>query len=89
MDIDFLALKSIDLRDHDLLLVILGPLIVFIRCVLDLFIDLGTHEMCLTLVVVSYGIRDNEVSKAVYQDFLPRALAEGKFIPARDPHVVG
>ncbi len=39
--------------------------------------------------ILSYGIKDSEVSKAVYQDFLPEALAKGKFIPAPDPHVVG
>ena len=31
----------------------------------------------------------NEVGKAVYVDFLPRALAEGKYIAAPDPYVVG
>ena len=31
----------------------------------------------------------NEVGKAVYVDFLPKALAEGTFIAAPDPQVVG
>jgi NADPH:quinone reductase-like Zn-dependent oxidoreductase len=31
----------------------------------------------------------NEVGKAVYQDFLPRALEQGKFVPAPEPEVVG
>lgn len=39
--------------------------------------------------ILSYEIRDNEVSKAVYPDFLPQALADGKFIAAPDPQVVG
>ncbi|MCJ1226593.1 hypothetical protein MMC12_003246 [Toensbergia leucococca] len=34
-------------------------------------------------------LKDNEVSKAIYEDFLPKALAEGKYIAAPDPHVVG
>jgi NADPH:quinone reductase-like Zn-dependent oxidoreductase len=31
----------------------------------------------------------NEVGKAIYEDFLPRALAEGKFVASPEPHVVG
>ncbi|CAM6085519.1 unnamed protein product [Calypogeia fissa] len=32
---------------------------------------------------------ENEVANVVYEDFLPKALAEGKFVPAPDPVVVG
>ena len=32
---------------------------------------------------------DNGVGKAIYQDFLPGALAKGTFVAAPDPHVVG
>lgn len=31
----------------------------------------------------------NEVCRAIYEDFLPAALAQGKFIAAPEPHVVG
>ena len=31
----------------------------------------------------------NEVGKAIYVDFLPRALAQGTYVAAPDPHVVG
>ncbi|KAF6220713.1 hypothetical protein HO133_003146 [Letharia lupina] len=31
----------------------------------------------------------NEVGKAVYEDFLPQALADGKYVAAPDPQVVG
>lgn len=31
----------------------------------------------------------NEVGKAIYVDFLPKALAQGTFVPAPDPQVVG
>ncbi|OLN97906.1 Zinc-binding alcohol dehydrogenase domain-containing protein cipB 1 [Colletotrichum chlorophyti] len=31
----------------------------------------------------------NEVGEAVYQDFLPEALAQGKFVAAPEPYVVG
>jgi NADPH:quinone reductase-like Zn-dependent oxidoreductase len=35
------------------------------------------------------SIKDNEVGKVVYEDFLPMALAKGTFIPAPEPVVVG
>ena len=31
----------------------------------------------------------NEVGKAIYEDFLPTALAQGKYIAAPEPQVVG
>lgn len=34
-------------------------------------------------------IKDNEVGKAIYEDFLPKALEEGTFVPAPEPDVVG
>lgn len=34
-------------------------------------------------------IKDNEVSTAIYVDFLPKALAEGKYVASPDPQVVG
>jgi NADPH:quinone reductase-like Zn-dependent oxidoreductase len=39
--------------------------------------------------IFASDIKDNEVSKAVYVEFLPKALAEGKYIAAPDPQVVG
>lgn len=35
------------------------------------------------------SLKDNEVSKVFYKDFLPKALAEGKFVAMPNPHVVG
>jgi NADPH:quinone reductase-like Zn-dependent oxidoreductase len=32
---------------------------------------------------------DNELSRIIYRDFLPRALAEGRYVTAPDPLVVG
>jgi hypothetical protein len=32
---------------------------------------------------------DREVSKAIYEDFMPQALAEGRYIAAPEPVVVG
>jgi NADPH:quinone reductase-like Zn-dependent oxidoreductase len=31
----------------------------------------------------------NEVSRVIYEDYLPAALAEGKYVPAPEPQVVG
>ena len=42
-----------------------------------------------TKFIFGASLKDNEVGKVIYDDFLPRALAEGKFVPAPDPHVVG
>ncbi len=35
------------------------------------------------------SLKDNEVSTAIYQDFLPSALAEGRYTAAPEPSVVG
>ncbi|OZJ02083.1 hypothetical protein BZG36_05318 [Bifiguratus adelaidae] len=35
------------------------------------------------------GFLNTEVSKIIYEDYLPKALAEGKFVPAPEPVVVG
>ena len=34
-------------------------------------------------------LMDNEVSKIIYEDFLPQALADGRYVAAPDPYVVG
>lgn len=34
-------------------------------------------------------IANHEISEVIYEQFLPRALAEGHYIPAPDPYVVG
>jgi len=39
--------------------------------------------------ILGSTIKDNEVSKVIYNDFLPTALEDGKFITAPDPYVVG
>ncbi len=35
------------------------------------------------------SIRENQVAKAIWEDFLPRALEAGTFVPAPEPLVVG
>ena len=39
--------------------------------------------------ILGSALKDNEVSQAIYVDFLPKALAEGTYIAAPDPQVVG
>ncbi|KAL8731099.1 MAG: hypothetical protein Q9166_003627 [cf. Caloplaca sp. 2 TL-2023] len=39
--------------------------------------------------VFASDIKDNEVGKLIYEDFLPKAFAEGKFVTAPDPYVIG
>jgi len=34
-------------------------------------------------------LKDNEVGKAIYEDFLPKALQAGSFVPAPEPLIVG
>lgn len=34
-------------------------------------------------------LMDNEVSRVVYEDFLPAALADGRYVAAPPPRVVG
>jgi NADPH:quinone reductase-like Zn-dependent oxidoreductase len=34
-------------------------------------------------------LMDNEVSRVIYEDFLPKALADGQYVAAPDPYVVG
>ncbi|OZJ02103.1 hypothetical protein BZG36_05288 [Bifiguratus adelaidae] len=36
-----------------------------------------------------FEFHNDEISKIIYEDYLPKALAEGKFVPAPDPVVVG
>jgi hypothetical protein len=35
------------------------------------------------------SIKDNEVGKAIYEDFLPKALKAGTFVPAPEPLIAG
>ncbi|KAL9597848.1 MAG: hypothetical protein Q9219_004869 [cf. Caloplaca sp. 3 TL-2023] len=39
--------------------------------------------------VFSTDIRDNAVGPAIFEGFLPKALADGKFVAAPDPYIVG
>ncbi|KAL8903236.1 MAG: hypothetical protein Q9171_007471 [Xanthocarpia ochracea] len=39
--------------------------------------------------IMAFDIKDNEVSKAIYEEYLPEALAEGKYVTAPDPYVYG
>lgn len=40
-------------------------------------------------IVVGTTLEGNELGRAIYEDFLPRALATGRFVAAPEPEVVG
>ena len=42
-----------------------------------------------TKFIFGSDLKDNEVSKVIYEDFLPKTLEEGTYITAPDPEVVG
>jgi len=42
-----------------------------------------------TKFIFGSSLMDNEVGKVVYEDFLPQALADGRYIVAPEPYVVG
>ena len=39
--------------------------------------------------ILGGSLKDNEVGKVIYEDFLPKALAEGQFVAAPEPVVIG
>lgn len=42
-----------------------------------------------TKMIFGTSLMDNEVSKVIYTDFLPGALADRRYVAAPDPYVVG
>ena len=42
-----------------------------------------------TKMIFGSTLMDNEVSRVIYEDFLPQALAEGRYVAAPEPEVVG
>jgi NADPH:quinone reductase-like Zn-dependent oxidoreductase len=42
-----------------------------------------------TKVIFGSSLMDNEVSRVIYEDFLPKALADGRYVAAPEPYVVG
>ena len=42
-----------------------------------------------TKFIFGNSLMDNEVSKVIYEDFLPNALAENRYIAAPEPYVIG
>ncbi|RYG58662.1 Zn-dependent oxidoreductase, partial [bacterium] len=42
-----------------------------------------------TSFIIGTTLMNNEVSKVIYEDFLPQALAIGSYVAAPEPHVVG
>jgi len=42
-----------------------------------------------TKFIFGSTLKENEVSKVIYEDFLPQALADGRYVAAPEPYVVG
>lgn len=42
-----------------------------------------------TKFVFGTTLKKNEVSTVIYEDFLPQALADGRYVTAREPYVIG
>lgn len=42
-----------------------------------------------TKFIFGTSLMDSEVSRVIYVDFLPRALAEGRYVAAPEPYVIG
>jgi len=42
-----------------------------------------------TKFIFGTTLKNNEVSKVIYEDFLPQALADGRYVAAPDPYVIG
>ena len=42
-----------------------------------------------TKFIFGSSLMDNEVSRVIYEGFLPQALADGRYLAAPEPHVVG
>ncbi len=42
-----------------------------------------------TKFIFGSSLMNNEVSRVLYEDFLPQALADGRYVAAPDPYVVG
>ncbi len=42
-----------------------------------------------TKFIFGTTLKNNEVGKVIYEDFLPQALADGRYVAAPDPYVVG
>ena len=42
-----------------------------------------------TKFIFGSSLMDNEVSRVIFEDFLPRALKEGRYLAVPEPYVVG
>jgi hypothetical protein len=54
-----------------------------------LSVELDRVEMLIFVIVYAATIRDFEVSKPVYGDYLPKALKDGSFKPMPKATVIG
>jgi NADPH:quinone reductase-like Zn-dependent oxidoreductase len=66
---------------------------------IPLLLRVAGSQTALMIKARSWGVRtkmiwggtlkDNEVGPAIYADFLPKALSDGRFVPAPEPLIVG
>ncbi len=56
----------------------------------NISLELGTRTRHIhTKHIFGTTLKGNEVSKVIYEDFLPSALADGRYVAAPEPYVVG
>ena len=70
------------------LLGMLGTVIVAIPSIISVLVKAKINKVGMKFIFGT-DLMENEVSKAIWHDFLPTALAKGDFVPAPEPHVVG
>ncbi|KAL8759481.1 MAG: hypothetical protein Q9184_003606 [Pyrenodesmia sp. 2 TL-2023] len=67
---------------------IIGVLCSFVLSNISVWFKAKTKRVD-TKFVFGSDLMANEVSRVIYEDFLPAALADGSYRPAPEPHVVG
>jgi NADPH:quinone reductase-like Zn-dependent oxidoreductase len=66
------------------------PLLILQLVSSNVVMQVRSRMRCIrTKSIFGSTLMDNEVSKIIYEDFLPQALANGRYVAAPEPHVVG
>lgn len=66
----------------------MGAMVGWLRFNKNMWIKSRTKRVN-TKFIFGSELMTNEVSRVIYEDYLPAALARGKFVVAPEPHVVG
>jgi Transposase domain (DUF772) len=71
----------------------IDPVVFFKLQLVMFFEDIRSERLLMRLVANNTkfiaGMMEREVSKAVYEEFLPHALADGQYVAAPEPIVIG